>query len=76
MSMPVPVLAVETPFLQWVRPQVGDDLLLLAPDLERLLERASSFQPSATPADLQQRLRQAFGDETIAAALRPVLQGL
>lgn len=76
MSMPVPVLAVETPFLQWVRPQVGEDLLLLAPDLQRLLERASSFEPSATPADLQQRLHQAFGDETIAAALRPLLQDL
>jgi hypothetical protein len=76
MSMPVPVLAVETPFLQWVRPQVGEDLLVLAPDLAHLLRLASEFQPQVSPAGMQALLQQSFGDPVIAQALKPVLQGL
>jgi glycosyltransferase involved in cell wall biosynthesis len=73
MSLPVPVLAVETPFLRWVAPQVGGDLLALAPDLPSLMELARSFQPQVPAADAVPRLDRAFGDEAIAAALRPAL---
>ncbi len=73
MSLPVPVLAVETPFLSWVQPQVGNELLALAPDLGALMELARGFRPQIPAADAVQRLEQAFGDEAIAEALRPVL---
>lgn len=76
MSMPVPVLAVETPFLRWVQPQVGSDLLVLAPDLDRLLRLASDYQPPASSTGMQVRLLQAFGDAAITDAVQPVLQGL
>lgn len=74
MSLPVPVLALETPFLRWVEPQVGGDLLRLAPDLDGLADVIRGFTPRTLPADAPQRLAQAFGDEAIAQALEPVLR--
>ncbi len=73
MSLPVPVLAVETPFLRWVESQVGDALLMLAPDLDGLVELVRRFEPRGLPADAAAQLARAFGDEAIAAALKPVL---
>jgi glycosyltransferase involved in cell wall biosynthesis len=76
MSLPVPVLAVETPFLRWIEPLLGRELLALAPDLDGLLDRARGFATSQIFADAAPRLSQAFGDDAIAAALKPVLDGL
>ena len=73
MSLPVPVLAVETPFLSWIQPQVGSDLLALAPDLDGLMELARGFKPQIPAADAVARLDLAFGDQAIATALRQVL---
>lgn len=73
MSLPVPVLAVETPFLRWIAPKVGDDLLALAPDLASLMESIRHFKPHAPASNATARLEAAFGDQAIAAALRPVL---
>ncbi|MGC3987590.1 MAG: hypothetical protein QM777_24305 [Pseudorhodoferax sp.] len=72
MSLPVPVLAVETPFLRWIAPKVGDDLLVLAPDLDALAQRIGTHAPRELPADAGRRLNDAFGDEAIAQALAPV----
>lgn len=73
MSLPVPVLAVETPFLRWVAPQVGGDLLALAPDLQGLMELARGFEPRRPALEAKQDLDVAFGDQAIAEALTPII---
>lgn len=73
LSILVPVLAVETPFLRWVAPRVGDALLVLATDLAGLAEAAQRFERSADLSLLQPRLQLEFGDQAIAEALAPAL---
>lgn len=73
MSLPVPVLAVETPFLRWVAPQVGDDLLALAPDLDGLAQLARQFVRDDAASDAARRLDLAFGDQAVADALAAIL---
>ena len=73
MSLPVPVLAVETPFLNWVAPRVGPELLVVRPDLPALLEAARDYRRPAALEQFLPRLQQLFGDDAVAEALRPGL---
>jgi glycosyltransferase involved in cell wall biosynthesis len=75
-SLLVPVLAVETPFLCWVAPRIGAELLVLAPDLPGLVEAARGFERCPNLAHLAPHVNDEFGDEAIANALAPALAGL
>ncbi|MDB5893959.1 MAG: hypothetical protein JWQ88_1490 [Rhodoferax sp.] len=75
-SLPVPVIAVETPFLKWAAPRVGGELMALAPDLPGLAQAAHRFRTLPDLAHLQPRIQQEFGDDAIAAALSVAVQGL
>jgi len=73
MSLPVPVLALETPFLRWVAPAVGSELLTLCDDLGALGRAARQLQRPRDMAPLRARVALAFGDAALARALQPVL---
>ena len=75
-SLPVPVIAVETPFLKWAAPLVGENLMVLTPNLEGLAKAVAEFRPAPDLAHLKPRIEQAFGDDAIAAALAPAVKGL
>jgi glycosyltransferase involved in cell wall biosynthesis len=76
MSLGVPVIAVETPYLQWIAPRVGSSLLSLASDLDTLVSslndpanrdaRSSVASPDAIDKE--------FGDATTVRALEDVLR--
>lgn len=75
-SLLVPVLAVQTPFLAWVAPRIGAELLVLAPDLKALVAAARDFKRGPSLAHLQPHVNCEFGDQAIANALAPALTGL
>lgn len=75
-SLLVPVLAVQTPFLGWIAPRIGTDLLVLTPDLPGLVEAARGFERCASLAHLEPHVNDEFGDQAIARALAPALAGL
>lgn len=73
MSLGVPVLAVETPFLRWIAPRVGPALLRLAGDVEALCAtlRERPFPPVDDAA--RDAIEREFGDATVHAALAAAL---
>ena len=70
MSLAVPVLAVATPYLRWIAPQVGPRSLRLADDIDGLCRMLDAGPASI--ADIA-AIEHAFGDATVRRALADAL---
>jgi glycosyltransferase involved in cell wall biosynthesis len=74
MSLRVPVIAVATPYLRWVAPRVGPDLLRLASDVEGLCERLDeAIDDPKSDAEATGTIEREFGDDTVRGALLAAL---
>jgi beta-1,4-mannosyltransferase len=69
LSLGVPVFSLQTPFMKWIAPQLGDQLLVTAPELEGLCSRMATCKEIAGTATVaQEHTRQLFGDEAVRQA--------
>ena len=62
------VFAVTTPFLEWVKPRIGSDILSLGGDVSevcQLIDAAKTFDSSAANWD---RVEDEFGDESVRSS--------
>ncbi|MEC5397503.1 hypothetical protein [Uliginosibacterium sp. H1] len=73
MSLLVPVLAVATPFLDWVAPRVGPELLTVARDVQDLCAKLALHERKPVPAEAARRVDAEFGDRAVSNALRAAL---
>jgi glycosyltransferase involved in cell wall biosynthesis len=63
------VFAVRTPFLEWLAPRVGQDVLSLARDIPDLCELIKKTVCRPISASSQQVLEHEFGDDAVRSAL-------
>ncbi len=70
MTLQVPVIAIETPFLAWVAPRVGPRLLRLASDVDGLCRALDDETASSGDATAAALIEREFGDAVALAALR------
>ncbi|MDQ8021984.1 MAG: glycosyltransferase [Moraxellaceae bacterium] len=73
MSLLVPVLAVATPFLEWVAPRVGSELLTVARDVPELCAKLAQHQRQPVPPEVARRVDEEFGDRAVSNALRAAI---
>ncbi|MFZ2627964.1 MAG: hypothetical protein WAX67_03680 [Rugosibacter sp.] len=73
-SFGCPVYAVETPFLAWARQRLGDELLVLEPDLERLCRMIATAKPRPVSAASREAVVREFGDAAVSRALAAALE--
>jgi glycosyltransferase involved in cell wall biosynthesis len=68
------VFAVRTPFLDWIAPRLGPDILTLADDIEHLCRSIESWK--CTPLSEESRLivQRELGDEAVRSALAIAFQ--
>ncbi|TQK04481.1 glycosyltransferase involved in cell wall biosynthesis [Herbaspirillum sp. SJZ130] len=69
MSVRRPVFAIETPFLRWVAPRVGDELVRLGRDMRELCAAIAAAAPVELAQELSARIEEQFGDEAVRRAL-------
>jgi glycosyltransferase involved in cell wall biosynthesis len=69
MSVRRPVFAIETPFLRWIAPRVGDELLHLGRDMRELCQTIADAAPADDALNLSGRIEEQFGDEAVRRAL-------
>lgn len=74
MSLGCPVYAVTTPFLDWIRSRIGDELLVLGADLERLCGAIAGADARPVSAAARSAVRRELDDAAVTAALAGVLQ--
>ena len=75
MTLQVPVVAVETPFLRWISTRVGPDLLRLHANVGALCASIGSepVRPDPTDPLSVTTVEREFGDATVREALRRAL---
>jgi beta-1,4-mannosyltransferase len=77
MSLGVPVFAVRTPFVEWIAPRVGEQLLTSEADLENLCSRiARSTEATIDLPDADRIVEQLFGDRAMQQAFGVTLEAL
>jgi glycosyltransferase involved in cell wall biosynthesis len=72
MSLGVPVVAVRTPFLDWIAPRLGPSLLRTAADVDDLVRSLPSM--TGTPAPTVEAIEREFGDEAVRQSLSSALR--
>ena len=70
MSLAVPVLAVATPYLRWIAPRIGPQLLRLADDIDGLCRMLDAER---TPMATTDAIEREFGDAAVRRALADAL---
>jgi hypothetical protein len=77
MSLGVPVFAVRTPFIDWVGPRVGEQLLTSEADLDNLCLRiAESDEATLDMPEADRIVEQLFGDGAVQQAFGATLAAL
>jgi glycosyltransferase involved in cell wall biosynthesis len=69
MSLGVPVLAVETPFLRWIAPRLDQGLVTLAPDVESLVAKLDDARAPLS----NEAIEREFGRATVVRCLAVAL---
>lgn len=68
------VYAVQTPFLTWVAPRLGADVVTLSEDIPGLMRTLSNDAPRSICAESLANIEREFGDAAVLAALSNILQ--
>jgi glycosyltransferase involved in cell wall biosynthesis len=63
------VFAVRTPFLDWIAPRLGPDILTLADDVEHLCKLIESSKCAPLSAESRLIVQRELGDEAVRSAL-------
>jgi glycosyltransferase involved in cell wall biosynthesis len=73
LSIPKTVVAIATPFMQWVNERLRPGVLHLASDWEDLIAKSLECQAGQPEVTAQDEIQAEFGDEVLAATLGRVL---
>lgn len=77
MSLRAPVFAVRTPFIDWIGPRVGEQLLTSEADLDNLCLRiAESDEVAMDMPEADRLVEQLFGDSAVQQAFGATLAAL
>jgi hypothetical protein len=63
------VFAVRTPFLDWIAPRLGPDILTLADDVEHLCKLIESSKCAPLTEESRLIVQRELGDEAVRSAL-------
>jgi glycosyltransferase involved in cell wall biosynthesis len=69
LSLQRPVLAVRTPFLDWMAPRLGPGVLTLADDVEHLCELVETSECVPWTEETRRIVQRELGDEAVRSAL-------
>jgi glycosyltransferase involved in cell wall biosynthesis len=69
LSLHRPVFAIRTPFLDWISPRLGPDVLTLADDMQQLCKLIEKSACRPLSEDSLHIVQQELGDEAVRAAL-------
>jgi glycosyltransferase involved in cell wall biosynthesis len=73
MSLGKPVFAVQTDFLNWIKPRISPKLLFLADDIDSLCGLIEKTSVETNSSETYQSIQDEFGDEAVIAALSKIL---
>lgn len=73
MSLGKPVFAVQTKFLNWIKPRIPSDLLILANDIDALCRLIDDYVPEKDAKKHTVAIQSEFGDKTMNDTLSKIL---